>query len=180
METDTALQATFMGSAVERQEQFERMLREHGQALARFASAYERNVSSRDDLVQDIALALWRALPKFRGDCSERTLVFRIAYNRALTHIERRRGGAVAIDELPEVADPAATPETLTAAGQLRNRLLQAVRELPIGNRQVILLLLEGMSHAEISEVLGITEGNVAVRATRARKELRELLGDVQ
>ena len=53
------------------------------------------------------------------------------------------------------------------------SRLHEAVRSLPLNHREVILLLLEELSHAEIAEVLGITENNVAVRLTRARAALR-------
>jgi RNA polymerase sigma-70 factor (ECF subfamily) len=66
------------------------------------------------------------------------------------------------------------------SAGELRTRLMDAVRAIPLGQRQVVALLLEGLTHAEIADVLGITESNVAVRAVRARKELRERLGDIQ
>lgn len=173
-----------MESAVKRrewEEHFERLIREHGAAVVRLASAYERNTASRDDLVQEIALALWRALPGFRGECSERTLVFRIAHNRAVTHVERsRHGAAVGLDNATEIADHRRTPEMQASAGELRERLLEAVRAIPLGHRQVIALLLEGLTHAEIAEVLGITEVNVAVRAARARKGLRERLGDVR
>jgi RNA polymerase sigma-70 factor (ECF subfamily) len=184
METPEAIEAALMEGAVkrrEREQRFERLMREHGPAVVRLASVYERDAASRDDLVQEIALALWRALPGFRGECSERTLVFRIAHNRALTHVERsRRGLAFGLDDAPDVADERATPEMQATALQLRERLLETVQAIPLGHRQVIALLLEGMTHAEIAEVLGITEGNVAVRAARARKELRDRLGDIR
>jgi DNA-directed RNA polymerase specialized sigma24 family protein len=80
--TQAATQAALMEDAVKRrewEEHFERLMREHGSAVVRLASAYERNTASRDDLVQEITLALWRALPGFRGECSERTLVLRVA-----------------------------------------------------------------------------------------------------
>jgi RNA polymerase sigma factor (sigma-70 family) len=51
---------------------------------------------------------------------------------------------------------------------------------LPVGHKQMIVLMLEGLSHAEIGEVLGITENNVAVRLTRARKALKEEMGVTQ
>jgi RNA polymerase sigma-70 factor (ECF subfamily) len=60
--------------------------------------------------------------------------------------------------------------------GERERRLLAAVRALPVLHRQVILLLLEGLAHREIAEVLGTTENNVAVRANRARAALRVLL----
>src|SRR5688572_16042283 len=179
-----ATQAALMKDAVKRQdweEHFERLMREHGAAVVRLASAYERNIASRDDLVQEIALALWKALPGFRGECSERTLVFRIAHNRAVTHVERsRRSGTVGLDDAKEIADRRRTPEMQASAGELRARLMDAVRAIPLGQRQVVALLLEGLTHGEIADVLGITESNVAVRAVRARKELRERLGDIR
>ncbi len=63
---------------------FARLLVEHGAALRRLAAAYEADVDERDDLIQEISFAIWRALPAFRGDCSERTFVFRIAHNNAI------------------------------------------------------------------------------------------------
>jgi len=107
--------------------------------------------------------------------------VFRIAHNRAVTHVERsRRRAAVRIDDATEIADHRGTPETQASAGELRERLLEAVRAISLGQRQVIALLLEGLTHGEIADVLGIMEGNVAVRAARARNELRARLGDTR
>ena len=52
----------------------------------------------------------------------------------------------------------------------------ESIRRLPIPFRQVITLTLEGMSYAEIAEVLGINESNVGVRLNRARQMLRRLM----
>ena len=65
-----------------------RLLQEHDRALRRMAASYERDPSRRQDLVQEIWLAVWQALPRFRNECSERTFVFRIAHNRAVSHID--------------------------------------------------------------------------------------------
>ena len=183
METIVKIEGFAAGAAVDRralEAQCERLMREHGPSVVRMAAAYESNPANRDDLLQEIALALWKALPQFRGECSERTLVFRIAHNRAVSHLFRRKQLPGELDEAGEVPDPRATPESQASAGELRGRLLSAIRALPVGHRQVMVLLLEGMSHAEIGEVLGISEGNVAVRANRARKELRNLLGELR
>ena len=51
------------------------------------------------------------------------------------------------------------------------------MQSLPIGLRQVVVLTLEGLSHAEVADIVGITENNVAVRLTRARAALSRLLG---
>jgi RNA polymerase sigma factor (sigma-70 family) len=160
--------------------QFERILAEHGAAMARMASGYERVAGIRQELVQEIALAIWQALPHFRGECSERTFVFRIAHNRALTHVWRRRPPQASLEDLEEMdqpVDPRPHPDEQLAHNHQRARLLFAIQSLPVTHRQMMVLMLEGLSYAEIGEVLGITENNVAVRMTRARKALKAALG---
>jgi RNA polymerase sigma-70 factor (ECF subfamily) len=160
---------------------FDRIMREHGPALSRLAFGYEKSASAREELVQEIALALWQALPRFRGECSERTFVYRIAHNRGLTHVYRRRPAHEPLDELPErlePVDPAPRPDEAATISSRRDWLRSAIRRLPPLYREVIMLALEELSNAEIAEVLGITENSVAVRLTRARKALREALGE--
>lgn len=179
---DTASPPKLMSasSATTLQEQFDRVIREYGPAISRLASGYERVTSSREELVQDIALAIWQALPHFRGECSERTFIYRIAHNRGLTHCWKRRPAHEPLDELQEShqpIDPRPHPEEETAQKDQRARLMSAIQSLPVGHRQVIHLLLEDLSHSEMAEILGITENNVAVRLNRARKALKEAMG---
>ena len=155
-----------------------RLLHEHDRALRRLAATYERDPSRRQDLVQDIWLAVWQALPRFRGDCSERTFVFRIAHNRAVSHIDHwRRRKADTLDEDAPVPAAQPDPEHSLTLQQRHERLQAAVQSLPIGLRQVVVLTLEGLSYSEVAEIIGITENNVAVRLTRARTALSRLLG---
>lgn len=159
-------------SAADRETAYLRMLRDHDAAIRRLAATYEREPARRQDLVQDIWLALWQALPSFRGDCSERTFVFRIAHNRAVSHIKHWRiRRTEPLSEIDPV-DAAGDPERVTGDRERGERLQAAVRRLPLGLRQVTVLLLEGLSQRESAEVLGITENNVAVRLTRARAAL--------
>jgi RNA polymerase sigma-70 factor (ECF subfamily) len=158
---------------------FERVLREYGPALSRLALGYETVAGVREELMQEIALALWQALPHFRGECSERTFVYRVAHNRALTHAARRRPAHQSLDELPEPlepADPAPRPDEQAAAASRHDWLMSAVQRLPLAYRQVVMLTLEDLSNTEIAEVLGIKANNVAVRLNRARKALRRAL----
>ena len=156
-----------------REAQYLRIVGDHEPAIRRLAASYEREPARRQDLVQEIWLALWQALPGFRGDCTERTFVFRIAHNRAVTHVRHwslRR--TEALDEGDPIPAPAPDPESAAAGHQQRERLLSAVRLLPLGLRQAIVLRLEGLSGREIADVLGISENSVAVRLTRARAAL--------
>jgi RNA polymerase sigma factor (sigma-70 family) len=161
------------------EDRFNRILREYGPALSRLAFGYEKVAGPREELTQEIALALWQALPHFRGECSERTFVYRIAHNRGLTHACRRQPAHQPLDELPlpsEPVDPRPHPEQQMAMAHQRDRLRSAIQLLPLAYRQTVMLMLEDLSHAEIADVLGITEGNVAVRLNRARKALKEAL----
>lgn len=155
--------------------QFDRLVAANGPALTRLAASYTNTPSDRDDLLQEIAMALWQALPRFRGECSERTFLFRIAHNRAIAHMARGRSQPVAGEEV-EVHDPAPDPEAGLAREQHVERLRLAIHRLPLVYRQAITLSLEGLGYGEIAEVLGISESNVGARLTRARQLLRESL----
>jgi len=157
-------------------ERFVRVVREHESALRRMANAWERDQAAQEDLLQEILLALWRALPRFRGDASERTFVFRVAHNRALTHRFRQPPHAMPLQEAAEVCDPAPSPEAGAVAQQRRRRLVCALQRLPVAYRQVLVLSLEGLTRAEMADVLGITENNATVRLSRARRALQKEL----
>jgi RNA polymerase sigma-70 factor, ECF subfamily len=165
----------------ERERTFVRLLSAHGAAIRRLTAGYERDPGLRQDLEQEIHLAIWKALATFSGQCAERTFVFRVAHNQAISHIRRWSLRRVEpLDEGRPVADARANPEQILRESERREALAAAVRQLPLGLRQVVLLLLEGCSHKEASDVLGISEGNVAVRATRARRALAATLGASQ
>jgi RNA polymerase sigma-70 factor (ECF subfamily) len=154
------------------------MLTEHDRAIRRLIATYERDPSHRQDLVQEIWLAVWQALPRFRDQCSERTFVFRIAHNRTVSHIDHwQRRRTDPLDDDAPVATTAPDPEHSLSRQQRRDRVQAAVWELPLGLRQVVVLTLEGLSNAEVADIVGISENHVAVRMTRARAELTRLLG---
>jgi len=178
-ETETIFPDVQAASPVNRaaiENNFDRLIAANGSALARLAASYTNSATDRDDLVQEIALAVWQALPRFRGECSERTFLFRIAHNRAISHLARTRSQMPAYDDEIEVRDPAPDPESGLAREQSAARLQDAIHRLPLAYRQVITLTLEGLGYAEIAEVLGISESNVGARLTRARQILRKSL----
>jgi RNA polymerase sigma-70 factor (ECF subfamily) len=155
----------------------QRILRQHAPMCRRIAFAHEANVEAARDLAQDILVAVWRAWPAYRGQCSERTYVARIAQYRVATHVSRavrepRRGPLT--DDI-RAADP--TPEDDAIRGDAFAQLTKRVRALPLAQREVAILLLEGFTTAEIADTLGITVNAVAIRATRARDALRAMLG---
>ena len=156
-------------------ESFEDVVREHGPALWRVVASYAPPGAERDDLAQDVLLAVWQALRRFRGESSIKTFVLRIAHNRGLSQAWRRAKSpsATEVDEMP---DPRPAADEQLADHQQQEWFLRQVRALPLGQRQVISLALEGLPHAEIAAIVGITPENVAVRLGRAREALRRSL----
>lgn len=155
---------------------FEGVLDELSDGIWRATAGYAADEADRQDLYQDILVALWQALPGFRRQSSLRTFVYRIVHNRGLSHraYEARRTHAdIAGLHVP---DQRPGPDELTEQGAQRDELLGAVRALPRRLRQPLMLHLEGLDNAEIAEVVGISKGNVAVRLTRARQAVERAM----
>jgi RNA polymerase sigma factor (sigma-70 family) len=158
-------------------------LREHGGLITRVARAHESNRDRAQELVQDIHVAIWRALPRFRGEANLRTYIARIAHNRAVIHVAREARIPIAEsldpfdDALPSTGH---TPEDAAVQADARQRLERAVRELPVGLRLTVTLALEGFSPEEMANILGISPSNAAVRLHRAKAALQDKLGGRQ
>ena len=155
---------------------FEECQREHGAALWRVIASYAPPGAERDDLAQEILVAIWQALPRFRGESSAKTFVLRIAHNRAVSHAWARAKRPPTEPERADIPDPRPGADEQVAANERAERFLRHLRALPIGQRQVLALALEGLAHAEIAAIAGITVENVAVRLGRARDALRRSL----
>lgn len=155
----------------------EQVIAEHGAAIARVAAAFEADRGRRDDLMQEILVAIWQALPRFRGEASLKTFVLRIAHYRAVDHVLREKNEPVRDEIDAQHPDERPTPERRASLEQQAERLLAAVRQLPVDQRQLVTLALEGLPHQEIADVLGISVNNVAVRLSRARGALQARLG---
>lgn len=154
-----------------RRRRWREVVTKHRPGISRLAASHARNPADREDLEQDISLALWQALPEFRGDSSLRTFVYRIARYCCFRLLRRR--GRVAVSTLcEEVDDPSACLDTMLTRADNHNRLSQALRRLPEGPRATLALRLKGKSYAEIAETLGISERNVSVRLVRARQRI--------
>jgi RNA polymerase sigma factor (sigma-70 family) len=155
---------------------FDEIARTHGSLIRRIARSYEANAARAEELVQDIHLALWQALPRFRGEASVKTFVARVAHNRSISHVAReaREPRVAPLDEALRAAE--ATPEDSVARADLRVKLEAAVQRLPVSLKVAATLALEGFSPEEVAEVLGIGVSAASVRLHRAKEQLKEML----
>ena len=154
----------------------ERVIADFGPALARVATSYERNPALRDELLQEIVLAIHRALPSLQEPSKLKPFVFRVAHNRCVSHVMVRAAAPAHEPPAEDLVSEEPTPEQTVLADERSRRLVGAVRALPLPHRQVITLLLEDLSYAEIADALGISPSNVGVRVNRAKAQLKERL----
>jgi RNA polymerase sigma-70 factor (ECF subfamily) len=128
------------------------------------------NRADAEDVFQEVLLAVYLGLPRFRGESRLTTWVYRIAIRAALRQrakAHRRRAAPLLTEPAaPAVADPAQTKEE-------SEKLARALSRLPIPHRTVLALFaIEGCSHEEIAETLGVPVGTVWSRLHNARKRL--------
>ena len=151
---------------------FERWLNDHIAILHRVVNSFAVG-DDRKDLMQVIMLAVWKAIPSFRGQAQPATFIYRVSHNAALTW----KRSEVNYRKRFEQAEDFAAIEPLAAVDavpqeELLERLYAAVRRLPPLDRSLILLSLDGISYRDMSEIHGLSESNVGVRLNRIKQRL--------
>lgn len=158
--------------------QCEVFLRQNLGLLYRVAASYEADLGRREDLLQDICLAIWQATPRFEARSSFKTFALRVAHNRGISHGVRAARSPRWVDLAEDAPSQALDPAAATERALLQESLMAAVRQLRVEQRQIVVLALEGLSYQEISDVLDLSVSNVGVRLNRAKARLREVLNE--
>ena len=162
-------------AAVGQEALFDQVAAEFAAPLARLARAHEADPSLRQDLLQDIHLALWRSLASFGNRCSLRTWVYRVAHNVAASYVLRdRRRPKPVLATLDEIDVPSDAPDPADSIYQalVMRQLTELIQKLKPLDRQVIILHLEGLPAEEIAEITGISPANTHTKLTRIRQLL--------
>lgn len=133
----------------------------------------------REDVLQQVFLALHRALPRFRGDAELATFLHRITINVAYDHLRRgmRRPGRHDPDALDALLDDGLTPEARARCREDLRQIFGLLAQIkPIKRVAFVLVAVEGLSLAEAAELLGANVDTVKQRVLHARRELLALL----
>ncbi len=139
-------------------------------------------VPERDDLVQQIFLDLYRALPRFRGDAALTTFLHRIVLNVACDHLERRRRGRARSEPLDDrqletLIAPGASPEQRARQRQELRRLFEHLEELsPKRRAAFVLVAVEGVPLEDAAVLLNANAPAIKQRVLEARRELSKVL----
>jgi RNA polymerase sigma-70 factor, ECF subfamily len=143
-------------------------------ALRRYARALLRDRDDADDLVQDVlerAVARWH----LRQSESPRPWLFTILHNLAIDRLRQqgRRGVPLPLDAVPEERLAAPAQQEANVA---QSDILTLVSHLPEEYRSVLLLVgVEELSYADAATVLGVAQGTIMSRLSRARERLRRM-----
>lgn len=157
--------------------------REHAGILHKVARLYADSAEARADLVQDMLVQLWRSLPRFANQCTPATWIYRVCLNTALTWRRdetRRRHRVFAVEHPPDTACTQPTPDAQHQHHDRLEALYAAIRRLPKTDRSLILLHLDDLPYAAISQITGLNENQVGVTLTRARQKLHLLLDQIR
>jgi RNA polymerase sigma factor (sigma-70 family) len=147
------------------------LLRRHAGLIHKIAWAYCRDATDREDVVQEIAIQLWRSRGRYDERYRHTTWIYRIALNVAISFYRReRRHRSEPLDEHLIVVEPVEPSEDVRL-------LLRCIDELGPLDKALVLLHLDEHDHASIAEVLGISVSNVGTKLARIKERLR---GDYQ
>lgn len=151
----------------------------HGAALLGYVLrlAGERGVA--EEIVQDTLWGAWRAASRFEGRSRVRTWLFGIARRQARDRLRGRRWDLVELGEAVQVPEPGPGPEDVVLARADQQWVAAAVARVRPGHAEVLgLVFVDGLSYAEVAEVLGVPVGTVRSRLHHAKRAVATVLDD--
>ncbi|HVE15435.1 MAG TPA: sigma-70 family RNA polymerase sigma factor [Chthoniobacterales bacterium] len=166
---------------------FDELVRRYSPRVYGLVYNMTSNHEETNDLLQDIFLKAYRSIKGFRGDSSFYTWIHTIGMNMTINFLKkrnRRRGPSLddidaRIENDPNFIEATATTDPRREANlsELQKRLNEAMQKLSHDHRAVVTMFdIQGMPHAEIAKILGISEGTVRSRLFYAHRQLQNYL----
>ena len=150
-------------------------MKEHLPLLHRISRAFAEP-ADQHDLLQELMLSVWKAVPAFRGDSRPGTFIYRVAHNRALTWHKRTTGRRRRAQEAEYEAAQLGQQIEDPGDRELLERLYAAIRRLEPLDRSLVLMSLDELPYREIAAIHGLSESNVGARLSRARNKISSLV----
>ena len=160
----------------------------YGPRIQQLAFRYVKNWEDAEEVAQDVLLKVYRKIDAFRGDAALSSWIYRITFNTAMSRLRNGRFSRpheVPRQEdgpersMPDPADWSSLADDQVMRGQMRERLIEALKHLPEVYRiPVILRDIQGLSTEEASAVLRVKSQTLKSRLHRGRLILRQHLGE--
>ncbi|WP_276497793.1 RNA polymerase sigma factor [Pontibacter litorisediminis] len=151
----------------------------YAKAMFNVSMRITNDYAEAEDVLQEAFVSAFRNLHSYKGEASFGSWLKKIVVNAAINAVRKRRAELVPMDErtVANVPDEVTEDDAEWQVEQVR----RAIQKLPDGYRVVLsLYLLEGYDHAEIGEVMGISESTSKSQYSRARKKLLEIMKEPQ
>ncbi|MDR2916662.1 MAG: sigma-70 family RNA polymerase sigma factor [Tannerella sp.] len=152
----------------ELEKKFIGMVKQNERVIYKVCSFYASDDEPLSNLYQDVVCNLWLAYPKFRGESSISTWMYRIALNTCISNFRKKKHLPRSTD-LSNLQDAFIQPEDMTGEIKEMYRLIHQLKNL---ERAIILLYLEEKSYQEIADITGLSLSNVAVKLKRIKEKL--------
>jgi RNA polymerase sigma-70 factor (ECF subfamily) len=152
--------------------EFTDLIRRHAGLIHKIGRAYGREATDREDIVQEIAVQLWRSRARYDERYRETTWIYRIALNVAISFQRRERRHR----EWRQPGDEALITVAAAAEGETSEEvelLQRCIDDLGALDKALVLLYLDGNEPASMAEVLGISVSNVGTKLWRIKDKLR-------
>ena len=159
----------------EQQQRFADWTREYSAILHHVVNGFAVG-DDRNDLLQEVLLAVWKSIPAFRGQAKPTTYLYRVSHNAALLWIRTEKNYRRRVEQFGASAPRGSVTDPDSLTDQRLANLYVAIRLLKPVDRSLILLLLDGLSYREMAEVLGLSESNVGVKINRIKIQLTQTL----
>ena len=163
----------------EQQQRFADWTRDYGAIVYRVVNGFATG-DDRNDLLQEVLLAVWKSIPAYRGQARPTTYLYRVSHNAALLWIRGEKNYRRRIERFSALASTDFAGDSGSVTDERLTRLYAAIRLLQPVDRSLILLSLDGLSYREMSEVLGLSESNVGVKINRIKKQLAQTLKGIE
>jgi RNA polymerase sigma factor (sigma-70 family) len=157
-----------------KEQEFLSRIEKHKGILYKVSKMYMDNIDDQEDLFQEIVCQLWKAYDSFKGESQFSTWMYRVAINTAIVFLKKEKR-KVDKYELPSTNIREEENDSEVKEKQIEY-FYKAVQKLEKIDKAIIFYQLEGFSHKEIGENLGISEGNARVKLNRAKEKLKELI----
>ena len=153
------------------EQEFTRLVEKYKSTVYAVCYMFSDSRDELDDLFQEVLVKLWKGYGSFREESDIRTWIYRVSLNCCLNLQKRKKREA---GHMPLSIDIDPFEGTSDRALQIR-RLYARINRLGLVDRALILLWLEGMSYAEIGEIIGISVKNVSFQLYRIKEELKKM-----
>ncbi|MEN2402058.1 RNA polymerase sigma factor [Flavobacterium sp. MC2016-06] len=158
----------------EKEKEFLNRIESHKGILYKVSKMYMDNSDDQQDLFQEIVCQLWKSYDSFRNESQFSTWMYRVAVNTAIVFLRKEKRK---VDKYEIASENIKDDEGDSHIKESQiDHFYKAVQKLEKIDKAIIFYQLEGFSHKEIGDNLGISEGNARVKLNRAKEKLKEII----